>query len=379
MSKVSIVIPAYNAEKYIQQTVDSVLTQTYPNFEIIVVNDGSTDSTAQILAEYGNKIHYIYQQNKGLSGARNTGFLATRGEYLLFLDSDDLILPDKLDLQVSFLTANPQFALVYSAWQYINKDASCILGEIRPHKQGHLLKELLNHTFYISTIGTVLIRRECLEKVGLFDTSLKRNEDFDLWLRLSRAGYAFGYIDLPLLQYRIHQDSLSTKVATALQFNFKVLDKFFSDPNLPVDTKRLKPEAYKVLHLEGAARYYRRGQVDAGSKHLRQAFGSPSSLQQIDEDRFLEWLAAAALDVRVTEPHQFIDLVFDHLPADLANLQFLRRKAHGRYHIAAAFAAYNKNQPAETRRHIIPGLRQDPSIICNRGFVNISLRSLLGN
>jgi glycosyltransferase involved in cell wall biosynthesis len=375
MSQVSVIIPSYNQVRFVASTVESVLAQTYPNVEIIVVDDGSTDNTREVLAAFSENIRYIYQENRGLAGARNTGFLASHGDYLLFLDSDDLIHPDKLGLHVALLEAEPDFSLVYSAWQQINEDGTQVLGEVRPNKQGHLLKELLGRSFFFFASAAV-VRRECLEQVGLFDESLRWGEDADMWLRLARAGYAFGYLDQPLLQYRIHANSMTANVSPKqVQGWLAVLEKFFADPELADDIRALEAEAYSILHYETAGRYYRDGAIELAQHHLRQAIRTCPSL---DKEWLLEWIAGTALDPRTRDPDQFIGLVFDNLPPEATTLRSLRRRAHGRYHIAAAFAAYGSHDLKKVREHILPALREDPFIIWNRGFLRIAIQSLFG-
>jgi len=373
MPQVSVIVPTYNQAPFVAATVESALAQTYPNVEIIVVDDGSTDDTQAVLATYRDRIHYLYQENRGLAAARNAGFLASHGDYVHFLDSDDLIPPDKLARHVAILEAEPGFGLVYSAWQQVNADGTEILGQLRPNRQGHLLKELLRRDFFFFPSAAVL-RRACLERVGLFDESLRWGEDADMWLRLARAGYAFGYLDQPLLQYRIHAQSMTARVnPQQVQGWLAVLNKFFADPELPADVRALEAAAHAVLHYETAGRYYRQGALAPAQHHLDQAIRTCPAL---DEEWLLEWIAGTALDPRTPAPGQFIDQVFDNLTAEARGLRSLRRRAHARYHAAAAFSAYHSHDLKKTRQHIWPALRGDPGLIRNRGLVRIAIQSL---
>lgn len=456
LPRVSVIIPTHNHARFVAQAVESALAQTYPNVEVVVVDDGSTDETRNLLSRYEGQINYIYQENQGPSAARNTGFLASQGDYLLFLDSDDLIPPNKLELQVPLLEVRPDFGLVYSGWQYINEDGTQVLGEARPVRQGQLLKDLLRGSFFCIP-GAALIRRECLERAGLFDESLRGEADTDMWIRLARAGYAFGYVDQVLLQYRIVQGSMSSQARNQVQDMFARLDKFFADPDLPDDIRVLKTEVYSISHYTAAARFYRAGEIEAGRDHLRQAISTcpslasdkmwllrqisgvaldfqtddpfasldklfadpdlPDEIKGLEAEAYslahydtmaryyrageielgrdhlhqaistcpslskgwlLEWIAHAALARQTDDPRQFIDLFFDNLPPEATALRSLRRRAHGRYHVAAAFLAYQNHQFKEVRRHTLPALVGEPAIIGNRGFISISLRSLFG-
>jgi glycosyltransferase involved in cell wall biosynthesis len=375
MPRVSVIIPTYNRARLVTQTIDSVLAQTYPDFEVIVVDDGSTDNTRAVLAHYGARIKYIYQENQGQPAARNKGLLASQGEYLLLLDSDDLVLLNKLELQASFLEAWPDFGLVYSGWQFINQVGE-ILGEVRPNKQGQLLKDLLLRKFNFP-IHAALVRRDCFDRAGLFDESLLRGDDADMWRRIAKAGYAFGCIEQPLIQYRIHQDGLYSSVSPQdIQCRFASLDKFFADPDLPDDIKALRAETYGVLHYETARRYYRAGKIDLGQEHLRKAIATHPPLSS-NKEWLLDWITSPVADPRVTDPLQAINLILANLPAEATTLHSLRRRIRGRYHTKTIFYEYQKRRLKTIPRHILPAVLGDPSILRNRGFISISCQALM--
>ncbi|MCG3209391.1 MAG: Undecaprenyl-phosphate 4-deoxy-4-formamido-L-arabinose transferase [Anaerolineae bacterium] len=375
MARVSIIIPTYNSASFVTWTVESALAQTYPDYEVIVVDDGSTDNTPVVLAPYLPRITYIRQENQGPAAARNTGFRASQGDYLLFLDSDDLIPPHKLDLQVSFLEEHPNFGLVYSAWQEVDEENTRVLGEVRPNQRGHLLKAILRRQLFFFP-GAAIIRRACLEQVGPFDEALFGCEDADMWVRLSLAGYAFGYIDQPLFQYRFRRGSITGSISPKqIQSWLTSLDKFFARPDLPPDIQALEAEAYSILHYETAARFYRAGQLEAGQEQVRAAI---ARCETLSNEWLLEWVAGSVLDSRTTDPGQLLDLIFNNLPPEAATLRSLRRRAYGRYHAAAAFLEYQNQRYHKVRRHILPALAGEPGLTCNRGFVRIALQSLLG-
>lgn len=207
---VSVIIPTYNCRKYIRQAIDSALAQTYKNIEIIVVDDGSSDNTREEIGDLisDKKILYIYQANKGLSGARNTGIKHSKGEYLVFLDSDDIILPEKIMSQVGFMKENSQVCLVYSRYQYFKNDN---LDEVISHPyallRGNLYKDLIRGNFFI--VHSVLVKKKCVENIGGFDESLSAFEDWDLWIRMADFGCHFDYIDEILCLCRLRPDSMS--------------------------------------------------------------------------------------------------------------------------------------------------------------------------
>lgn len=376
MPQVSIIIPTYNHGRFVAQAVESALAQTYPDLEVIVVDDGSTDHTQAILSSYGARIHTITQENRGVSAARNAGILAARGGYFVFLDADDLVPPNKLALQVPVLRARPDWGLVYSSYQHVDESAAHVLRESRANKQGYLLKDLLCRTLFFP-LGAALVRRECLDRVGLFDESCPAAADIDMWTRIARAGYAFGTIDQPLFQSRVVKGSMSSVHTNQARDEFARLDKFFADPHLPDNIRALEAEAYSAVHYEFAAKYYHAGQVEMGRDHLCQALSVCPPLAS-DVQWLLEWIAGYAIGPDVEQPHRLIDSIFDHLPPEATTLRTLRRRAHGRYHVAAAFLADQAQQSEQARPHILPALKGDPGMVWNRGFVRLALRSLLG-
>lgn len=371
---VSVIIPSYNSARYIASTLESALAQTYPAVEVIVVDDGSTDETQTVLAPYQSRITVLPQSNSGPAAARNAGLRIARGVYLLFLDSDDLLVPTSVAARVAFLERHPQYGLVYSAWTQINDDGARILGEVRPGYQGDVLAALLRRQFFFFP-GSALIRRTCLDAIGGFDETAYGTEDADLWIRLAHAGYAFGYIDEPLFIYRYHAASITGRVEPRQIASWQMhLARFFADPTLPPAIKALEDEAYAILHYETAMRYFRIRQIDKGQEHLRQAWRHCPTLAQ---ERVLDCIVGAALDPRTDEPGALIDQVFEHLPADILHLRRLRDPAYGRYHIGMVFLHHQRRQRRHARRHILAALRHEPRIVWNRGFLSIALRSLL--
>ncbi len=210
--KVSVIVPIYNSERFVAQAIESVLAQTYKNFEIVVVNDGSTDRSYEKIKPYLPLIKYIPQENKGVSSARNTGIKNSEGELIAFLDSDDIWLPEKLELQVKYLNDNPHVGLVHSNISYIDEN-----GESYPPNpdfvtdvSGMCFKELFEGNCIATS--TVLVRQACLDKVGLFAEGIPYAEDYELWMKLS-IYYPIRHINEYLIKYRVHD-------ANASNYNF---------------------------------------------------------------------------------------------------------------------------------------------------------------
>jgi glycosyltransferase involved in cell wall biosynthesis len=197
---VSVVVPAYNSADYTVETVQSVLGQTYGDFELIVVDDGSTDHTREAMQDFGDRIRYLYKENGGACSARNLGIAESQGEYVACLDCDDLWLPEKLERSVAALDAHPDWALVFTPCLLIDDKGKTIgLSNYRPDL-GNAFLELLKRNYIVAP--TVVMRRAHMEEVGPFDESMFIPADWDLWLRLARDR-VIGFVETPLSKYRM--------------------------------------------------------------------------------------------------------------------------------------------------------------------------------
>lgn len=209
--KLSVIIPAYNIAGFIKETLDSVFAQTYKNFEVILVNDGSNDTKEleSALAPYFDRIVYARQKNLGASQARNTAICLAQGKLLAFLDGDDLWLPEFLSSQVEFLEKN-NLDMVYCDARLFGEP----LFEGRNYMKtapsnGKVTTEsLISAQCNVITSGTVL-KKDCVVSLNMFDTKLPRMQDFDLWFRMAKNGAKIGYQKTILIKYRIHPNSLS--------------------------------------------------------------------------------------------------------------------------------------------------------------------------
>ena len=207
---VSVIIPTLNRERYIRQCIESALSQDYPNLEVIVVDNGSTDNTPEILASFGNRIKYLKEEKKGVSAARNKGLRAARGKFVAFLDSDDFYLPEKISLSVKKMLEDRSVSLIYTDYILVDSEGRPIKTVNTNYSQPEeLLWTFIKNLFNVVPSIT-LIHQKCLEKTGYFDeTLLNCHEDNDLWFRMMKAGYRFGHIPKPLTAYRWHAGNIS--------------------------------------------------------------------------------------------------------------------------------------------------------------------------
>lgn len=220
--EVSVIIPTYNRQQFIKEAVESVLKQTYGGYEIIVVDDGSTDGTRDILSLYRDKIKYLFQLNKGPAAARNLGVQNSRGRFIAFLDSDDIWLPHKLEKQLEILLTNPAAAFVCSE-AYVIDEEYCLRNHWKKNKDNIESFDGLRQDNFVCT-QTVLLRRECFNEVGGFDTQLSNAQDYDLWLRLSMK-YPFLYINEPFCLIRMHASNNTKNTDGRVNSYRKILRK----------------------------------------------------------------------------------------------------------------------------------------------------------
>lgn len=191
---VTIIIPVYNGEDYIAEAIESVLAQAYTTLECLIVDDGSTDRTADIVKGYGERVRYIYQKNSERSAARNNGIAHASGKYVCFLDADDILLPIKLTEQVFFLEDHAEYDVVYSKVKYFNMNNPADAYMVRrATPSGDIARSLIYSNFI--TMNSPLFKKSAVERIAGFDISLSRYEDWDFLLRLALTGSRFAFID----------------------------------------------------------------------------------------------------------------------------------------------------------------------------------------
>ena len=246
MTKVSVIIPAYNAMNYLPKTIESVLKQTFTDLELIIVNDGSCDDIEQWANTItDNRVKLVSQKNQGAAAARNTGIAHAKGDYIAFLDSDDLWQETKLEKQVHCLDKNPDIGLVY-AW-IISIDANSInLGKLYAGNLKGIVSEKLIEENIVRCCSAAMVRRDCFEKLGVFDQNLRFAEDWEMWIRIARS-YSFAVIKEPLVYYRHHPNNKSRNYVKSID-NFRVIvEKSFE--SVPFELLYLRNRSYSRINL----------------------------------------------------------------------------------------------------------------------------------
>jgi glycosyltransferase involved in cell wall biosynthesis len=250
---ITAVIATYNYGRFVTEAVESVLAQTYANVEIIVVDDGSTDDTRQRLAPYADRLRYIYQDNQSVAAARNTGIRAARGDFIAFLDADDLWHPQKLELQTRYLAGHPAVGLVAvdrlaegaASWPPLN-------GCAHPRARPITVEELIIKPHFAPS--GVLVRKPCFDRAGYFDTSLRNAEDYDMWIRIA-CSFAVVKLEAPLWWYRVHGANKSYVPARQEAAGLKVLEKTFAKASPLSKRFLLKRKAYSYAAYAAAQNF----------------------------------------------------------------------------------------------------------------------------
>ena len=278
---VSVVIPSRNRADMLREALDSVIRQTYREFEVIVVDDGSRDHTRDVASTYDDRIRYIYQESRGRSEARNSGVLASKGEYVAFLDDDDVWYPRKLDLQVAVLDHNRDVDVVYGAAVLVGEGSRDLLSAELPPPDS-LLERLISSKWIMPAAASVLmVRRTALERSGLFDRTVEPFEDWELWVRLAASGAGFAQLREPLAEYRMHESNSLRDREFMLAGHLAALEKILGSPGTPASIRTRRNH------------YLSRGWLFAGNQRYVDAQVGPA----------LEaWCRAVRLDPSVFTP-----------------------------------------------------------------------------
>ncbi len=253
MLEVSVIIPSFNRAAVLPRALDSVLAQSHVAFELIVVDDGSTDETKRLIDERYPSVTYLHQSNQGPSAARNLGIKKSRGEWIAFLDSDDEWLPGKLTAQLAFFAQHPEYKIAQTEEIWIRNGAR--VNPMKKHQKygGWIFEKCL--PLCIVSPSAVMIHRDLLDEVGLFDESLPACEDYDLWLRIA-ARHSIGLMDTPyIIKYGGHEDQTSHKYPAMDQFRIQSLVKILRSGMLNAEqdeAARKMLEEKSQIFIQGA-------------------------------------------------------------------------------------------------------------------------------
>lgn len=283
---VSVIIPAYNCDRFISQALESVFSQTFKNYEIIVVDDGSTDTTPQVLKRFEPRIQIIRQENGGVAAARNSGILVAKGELIAFLDADDIFFPEKLEKQVSLFAQQASLEVVISGWQIMDQSGEPI-AQVTPWETKPELDLACIVLYKPARPSATMIRRQVFDRLGSFDTTLTSGEDLDWLLRVMAAECKASWLPEVQVGYRQHSESLMTKGQQLLVDTDRIMQRFFSRSDLPPEILQLQQqERYQSLAWLAARMYYDGHLSEAGDCLARTLFYAKSKDFRLVSDWF---------------------------------------------------------------------------------------------
>ena len=250
MPKVDIIIPAYNAARYLPIAIDSVMAQTFEDWRIILVDDGSTDDTADVVVPYvdrlGQKLKYIKQVNRGLPAARNVAMANSSAEFLALLDADDVWLPCRLSESLKCFEGRPQVGIAYGFNARVDVEGRVIdtFNRRQKHGEGRIAPYIYMRKVYLNC-PTVTFRRKCVDEVGPFDENLRATEDRDLWFRIALR-YEVAFVPKVIAHYRVSPNSMSTDSGRMLEAQLQFIEKHYGAPGCGMLARQIAlSEVYK--------------------------------------------------------------------------------------------------------------------------------------
>lgn len=383
---ISVIIPTYNHAHFLGDAIQSALKQSYGALEIIVVDDGSIDHTRTLVESFGARVRYLWQENRGLSGARNTGILAAQGKYIALLDADDFWEPTYLEQMHRLLASQPTVGAVYAGLQFVNsKGERLVQRSVETVPSAQLYDRLLDGEFFAPS--AVLLRQECFATVGLFDEGLRASEDWDMWLRVAQSYEVVGLAQ-PLLNYRVHSHNMSADPALMLRYQSMVIRKHFGAPTGDPTTWPLaRQRAWAAVTYFAAQGYFLCGNDANGQRFLRQTFeANPALTARVAlfyelgcvEQPLGQRGDPQTLNVQ-RNAHRLLtalNAIFEE--STLApRVQTQRNSAFAHAYLALGLLAYNSHQRPQARRFWIQALRYKPQLLWQRDFLARLTKSLL--
>jgi glycosyltransferase involved in cell wall biosynthesis len=261
--KVSVIVPTYNREKFLGYAIDSVLNQTHRNLELHIIDDGSTDRSRELISAYkDDRVSYYYQMNSGQSVARNVGIKDACGDYLCFLDSDNVWKLDKLEKQLRLMEVNPDFQILYGENEVIDEDGRVLpSGASVRRYSGNIMQQLM--VFNFVNFNTAMIKMECFKELGGMNENTRVGDDYELFLKFS-SRYKFLYVPEIFAQYRVMENQISSNKDKRFQSNFNILSNFMVANSKLLDKR--------TINYTWCRFYTTRGRYLASTGRLGQAF-----------------------------------------------------------------------------------------------------------
>jgi GT2 family glycosyltransferase len=374
MKLVSVIIPTHNRVRLLKASLESVLRQTHTSIEVIVVDDAGTEDVQALLTQYDGNIRYIRnEKNLGLAGTRNQGIAAASGDYIAFLDDDDLLEPTKIEKQVAILESNPEVDVVYCGYYYLFEDEKPIYPNVTL-PEGEILKDLLLGCPILA--HAPLIRPSCFERWGVFDATLRVCEDWELWQRFALHGCRFACVHEALCAYRQHGGNMTAKIEVWSKGHLVVLDRAFSMPGLPADIMALKPAAYASSRITVACAYFREGEFERGGSVLKEIMPEIAR-EGLTFNHLVAGLAHAILTARDLNDQLFLQSAGEQIfPKSFSHKVCARTRAIVEFE--RAHQAYELHRRRAVMQHGVIALSNNfMGFMRNRGFHAMMLKAML--
>jgi glycosyltransferase involved in cell wall biosynthesis len=369
MARISVVTPCYNAERFIAQTIRSVLDQTYQDFEIIVVDDGSIDGSPQVVQGFSDpRIRLLSQTNAGPAKARNTGVRAATGEFLAFLDADDLALPHRFATQLAILEEDPLLSVVGSGYIWIDESGAQLPW---PHHSWQHTPDLNDISSWLLDCPFVpsatMLRRQAWEDVGGFDEELVGPEDWNFWMRLVVTGHRMTWQQEVICLYRRSANSLSENADRMSVNSPEALRRVLIRPDFPPHLLPLGQKGLAIRYLDGTKRLYRSGMWEQGKASLDTAIALDPDLIAGQPCRVEDEIVSASMEPLIADPLGFLTSVFRNLPANAEPVREREKDILARVRLELLARGLQNGQYGRVLKQWAPELIRHPGWLANRG------------
>ena len=382
---VSVIIPNYNHARFLGDAISSVLNQTYKNFDVIVVDDGSTDNSREVAEKFDDKIHYIYQDNAGLSAARNAGIRASKGSLIGVLDADDMYEPMFLDTLVEALKSDLDADGVYCGYQFVDQENKLLPQvENRPVPSDELYDALLDGNFFVPE--SIFLRRYVYDDVGLFDEALRACEDWDVWLRAAKK-YRIIHSPQNLTRHRVLAGSMSTDPLRMLTARLAVLKKHVGEEPSTGDSSALH-RAYGRAYLGSCVEYLQYGDGDRAYQCFQKmATICPDLLVEVDTYYQLgcgdqpKGSMGDLVSLNVKRNSIPLLALMKRLNVDAGTsetVKRLERASYAKAYQSLGLLAYGTREFKESRIFFFRAMLNDFKLFFNRQILSRWFKSLLG-
>lgn len=384
---ISVVIPCFNTGHFLSDALASVKNQSFTEWEVIVVDDGSTDVTHEVVAQFeDNRIHYIFQENQGLSAARNTGIKAANSENIALLDADDIWQVDYLEKMYDEIVSHPEAVAFYCGFKYIDPEGKQIgVPQLRVVPTNEFPSVILKQNWLVPS--SVIFRKEVINEVGFFDESLHAVEDWDMWIKISTRGLFVG-VPQNLVKYRLHNTNMSKDPCLMVSSHLNLIENRVGPPEgNPSEWTDLKRMFYRCFYNQSAERYLEYGDLNQGTKY----FLDMLEIAPENGSKMGVWRSLIRLHLPVEIRHAPSVVEWERAEQDVYSLlgKLEENEEYGLTHsdikkmkaraeVALAREAIEANETERAVSYLWRSIKSNQSIIIKRAFWGTLTRGIYG-